>query len=305
MPLLFPKPKQYVVLDWSNFVYRAFFSINTYKMLESLGKTERRETLLKNEPKVLELLLSMVARRMKTDPYRVFIVGEGDGKKRRQQLFPPYKAQRSDDQDVSPIEGLTATSLAMLATTRCVTAYAPAGEADDAIASIVKQLDPGVQIQIVSEDRDLWQLISGDRVVVQTRKLGRVNAAVCKKELGVSPSHVACLKTYKGDTSDNIPRGVPRMRTEHILKLAALDVHPWRAYEKAVAEEVLTERVLSRVVKYKEQLATNYRIMRLAGDVEVMQIQPQAGRTLQQYIEEFKLDVDRDTVQQLTGHGTR
>ena len=303
--ILFPKPKQYLVIDWSNFVYRAFFTVNNLKTMESLNNLERRDIKLKNFANVFELLMKMVASQLKRGSDGTLIVGEGDGKKRRQQLFPPYKANRSGSAALPAIQAVYEASLEMMSVTRCTVVVAPDGEADDAIATLVKRLDRDARIRICSEDRDLWQLIRGDRIVVHSSKMGLVNEGRCLSELGVPPRHVACLKAYGGDTSDNIPRGVPHMRTAHVETVAALDAHPWRAYEKAAKRELLSKAVLKRVVKYKEQIRTNFKVVTLLSNEKLHRRQPPKNRALRDYIEEWGLDVEPETVRLLlTGNST-
>ena len=247
MSPIFPKQKRYVVVDWSNFVRRAYHS------------TERG--------KALELLIFMLAKLRRENPKTELVVAlEGDGRAIRTAMFPPYKADRKADPD---FDAFMRKAVILLDYVRGKLIKAPKGEADDAIACFVKRLEKGETALMISEDRDLWQLIRGESIQASVRKGGIINAHKCREKLGVPPENVACLKALLGD-SDNIPRGVPRMKPVLLVELAACGVTPGLAYKKAKREQVLTEKQLARVVKYKEQIDLNYQLVRLRDGLQLL-----------------------------------
>jgi DNA polymerase-1 len=85
-------------------------------------------------------------------------------------------------------------------------------EADDLIASVVaRALDAGLDVVVVSSDKDLMQLVrdDDDRVVVWDSMRDKVfGAKEVEEKWGVPPSKLRDLLALVGDTSDNIP-GVP------------------------------------------------------------------------------------------------
>ncbi len=86
-------------------------------------------------------------------------------------------------------------------------------EADDAIAAAADQLrrDPAVErIVICSPDKDLAQLVEGERVVCLDRRRGEVldEGGVVAKH-GVPPASIPDLLALTGDAADGIP-GLPR-----------------------------------------------------------------------------------------------
>ena len=86
-------------------------------------------------------------------------------------------------------------------------------EADDAIATAVVKLrgDASVRrIIICSPDKDLTQLVDGDRIVCLDRRRGEVldEEGVIDK-FGVPPESIADLLALTGDSADGIP-GLPR-----------------------------------------------------------------------------------------------
>lgn len=86
-------------------------------------------------------------------------------------------------------------------------------EADDAIATAVAQLrgDATVQrITICSPDKDLSQLVEGERVVCLDRRKGEIiDEDGVTAKFGVPPVSIPDLLALTGDTADGIP-GLPR-----------------------------------------------------------------------------------------------
>jgi len=91
----------------------------------------------------------------------------------------------------------------------------PGFEADDIIGTIAKKAETeGIQVSLISGDRDLLQLASNDiKVRIPKTKMGGTevedyNTQQVIEKYGVTPSQIIDLKGLMGDTSDNIP-GVP------------------------------------------------------------------------------------------------
>ncbi len=86
-------------------------------------------------------------------------------------------------------------------------------EADDVIATLATRADEaGIRTCVVSTDRDAFQLVSDNVVLMMTpRGVQEVNVYTpdrVEARLGVPPEKVPDLIGLKGDTSDNIP-GIP------------------------------------------------------------------------------------------------
>lgn len=86
-------------------------------------------------------------------------------------------------------------------------------ECDDALATAAVRLsdDPAVtQVIVASPDKDLCQVVRGDRVVTWDRMRERTfDEAAVQVRLGVAPASVPDLLALVGDDADGIP-GVPR-----------------------------------------------------------------------------------------------
>src|SRR4051794_39277507 len=87
-------------------------------------------------------------------------------------------------------------------------------EADDVIASIAgRAAAKGIDVMVVTGDRDLFQLIDDGRVRVMATSRGITETKVYDRQAvidryGIPPELIPDFVGLKGDTSDNIP-GVP------------------------------------------------------------------------------------------------
>ena len=98
----------------------------------------------------------------------------------------------------------------------------PGYEADDIIATIAEDAKKkGIKVQIVSSDKDLYQLIDDDRVLVyDPMKKVKINEEECIKKFGVKPSQIVDYLALVGDSSDNIPgvKGIGPKGARTLLK---------------------------------------------------------------------------------------
>lgn len=83
-------------------------------------------------------------------------------------------------------------------------------EADDALATAATRFaGPDVQVRILTPDKDLGQVLDGDRIV-QIDRIRRkvIDEAAMRERRGVGPKSIPDLLALTGDTSDGIP-GLP------------------------------------------------------------------------------------------------
>ena len=128
----------------------------------------------------------------------------------RNSLFPGYKTGEGTPPDLLAQFELAERAVSALGV--CVWPMVEF-EADDAIATATTQLrqNPAVErIVICSPDKDLAQLVEGQRVVCLDRRRGEIigEEAVIAK-YGVAPQSIPDLLALTGDTADGIP-GLPR-----------------------------------------------------------------------------------------------
>ena len=129
----------------------------------------------------------------------------------REKTYEPYKAQRKSRPDLLKEQWphLMPLAEAFGFSNVKVDGY----EADDVIASLTKRArEQGIDVMVVSGDRDVYQLVE-DGVRVMTTSRGVTDTKIYDRDgvierYGVPPELVTDLIGLKGDTSDNIP-GVP------------------------------------------------------------------------------------------------
>jgi DNA polymerase-1 len=147
---------------------------------------------------------------LRTGPDYVIAAGDAPGRTFRKELDEAYKAHRApmpDDlreQLVESKELFGRFGVPLLE----LSGY----EADDIIATIVTHLkdEPDLQIEILSSDSDLLQLVDDGRVVERALKSGITDTTVLDREgvikkFNVTPEQIPDYKALVGDTSDNIP----------------------------------------------------------------------------------------------------
>lgn len=83
-------------------------------------------------------------------------------------------------------------------------------EADDALATAaVRFAGPDRQVRILTPDKDLGQVLAGDRIVQVDRiRRKEIDEAAMRARRGVAPGSIPDLLALVGDTSDGIP-GLP------------------------------------------------------------------------------------------------
>ncbi len=96
----------------------------------------------------------------------------------------------------------------------------PGYESDDLIASLTKiAKNKGLKVRIVSHDKDMYQLIDDDKVVIfDPVKEIEINEEKCKEKFGIYPKDFINFQALLGDSSDNIP-GVKGVGVKTAAKL--------------------------------------------------------------------------------------
>ncbi len=135
-------------------------------------------------------------------------VFESEGPTLREQEFQAYKANRAETPP-DLLEQIPWIRRLLEAMQIPVLEY-PGYEADDVIGTIARRAaGTGMEVVIVSSDKDMLQLVGGNISMLNPMKDDeRYDPAKVKEFLGVEPSQVADLLALKGDAVDNIP-GAP------------------------------------------------------------------------------------------------
>ncbi len=153
-------------------------------------------------------------------PDYIAAVWEGRGPTFRDEIFPEYKANREE----TPEDLLKQLPyIERLLEALNVPVLAEDGyEADDTIGSLAKQASArGIEVRIVSSDKDLMQLVGPNVLLMNPMKNDAVyDEAGVEEFMGVKPPQIVDLLALKGDSVDNIP-GAPGIGDKGARQLIA------------------------------------------------------------------------------------
>ena len=257
MQPLFSQRNHILILDWSNVVARAF---------SVAGESETH---------FFTRLLSMVHNyRESFNNYEFVFALEGKGKQERRKLFPQYKFGARKSLNIP--QKYYHKSLELLNFFAGKQIKAPLGEADDAIAAFLRQkVSLTDQIGIITEDKDLWQLIQDPFRWVESSKRGRITESEVNQILkGLKPSDILLHKVLYGDISDNIPK-VPQLRSQTITKIVR-KVYTFKNLQTFLKKlqnknlSWITKKEKENLLLCKEQIKLNYKLVKLRDDLNIL-----------------------------------
>jgi DNA polymerase-1 len=178
-------------------------------------------------------------------PTHLLCATDPSGPGERERYYPAYKAQRSETppelKPQFPMIGETIRAFG-------IPLLEVAGwEADDVIASVVQSaLKRNMDVCIVSNDKDLRQLLSPRVKIYHVRKDQYLTEAELLADWGVRPDQVIDFQSLVGDSVDNVP-GVPLIGPK---KASAL------LQQFGTLEEVLAHADQAPGAKLRENLKT-------------------------------------------------
>jgi DNA polymerase-1 len=269
-------PTLYLV-DGYALIYRAFFAMIARPL------TTRRGENTSAAWGVTNFLLRLLERRRPDYLAWVHDVGESF----RHRTYPEYKATREKltaelqqdfDRSVERIEQI-------LDAFRVSVVGVEGFEADDVIGTLATAASArGLQVVIVSGDKDFYQLIApgiallnpgrGGPAAVEEHWVDQANAG---ERLGVPPERVVDYLALVGDTSDNVPgvKGVGDKTALELLKtfgdLDAILAGAARISGKRAREAVQQHAELARLSR---DLVTIRRDVPLPLDLEALRVRP-------------------------------
>ncbi|MBA8666763.1 DNA polymerase I [Holosporaceae bacterium 'Namur'] len=206
--------KKLCLIDGYGFVFRAYHSLPPLTRADGMPIS------------CVYGFCNMLSKFLSNDKSDYLAVVLDSGKKNfRHDIFPQYKANRPqlpDDLIVQfplireTIEAFNITSL-----------EADGYEADDLIAAYASDaLKQGMEVKIISSDKDLMQLVCDNLKLSDPIKNIEIGEEQVVAKLGVKPYQVADYLALIGDSSDNIPgaKGIgPKTAIELLSKFETLD----------------------------------------------------------------------------------
>ena len=247
--------KKIVLIDVSSLIYRSYFALPY--MSTSTGQAVNAVYGFINMYWALDRQLS---------PDSVIACFDSKEKTFREEILPDYKAQRQAmPDDFYPQIDLVEEFL------RCVGAVIlkMAGyEADDLIASAIKEIDGETVFYIVSSDKDLSQLVSDNVFLCRSRRSSSdmqiLDRDGVKEAFGVYPEQIVDFLSLVGDASDNI-KGVSGVGQKTAASL--LDRHKSLEGIFENIESIKKDRLRQALLDERETLLRNKRLIKVKDDI--------------------------------------
>jgi len=244
--------QQLLLVDGSGYIFRAF---------HALPPMTRADGTPVNAVYGFTAMLMKLIDDMQPD--HVAVVFDVARKTFRSEIYPDYKANRSDP----PEELIPQFELVREATKALsLPALELAGfEADDLIATYAAAGEnAGLATTIVSSDKDLMQLVRGDITMLDPMKQRRIGADEVVERFGVPPEKVVDVQALAGDSTDNVP-GVPGIG----IKTAAELINIYGDLETLLARagEIKQPKRRENLLNFADQARVSKQLVMLRDDV--------------------------------------
>jgi DNA polymerase-1 len=157
-------------------------------------------------------------------------------------------------------------------------------EADDVIATLSETLKKDGLVYILTNDKDMLQLVENGKVIVIKPKIGLkeevyYDEEAVKQKFGVPPKLVPIYLSLAGDSSDNIT-GVPYLPTKIISDLVVRFGSVENIYD-SIDEYTLTVNRKAAILSSRDRIRNNYKLTLLRrdlGDLKYKASVPDRGR---------------------------
>jgi DNA polymerase I len=289
-------PRELWLIDGNSLVYRAFFALP-----ESIATSRGQPT------NAIFGFASMLVKIISDYGVKPTLVVWDAGMSGREEVYDEYKAGRRERPDLLSEQWPHLHPL--VESFGYENVKVPGYEADDVIATLARRAHgQGLEVMVVTGDRDLFQLIEpGVRVMATGR--GITDTKIYDRDAvldryGIPPDLVPDFVGLKGDTSDNIP-GVPGIGD----KTASQLLQEWGDLEGVLSnidaisgakrKQNLTEHAEN--ARISKELATAQRDIEL--DIDVVHVaarEPDRSR-LRETFREFELRAPLERLEEALG----
>lgn len=246
--------KRLIIVDVSNFIFRAFFAIRPMHSPEGVPTNAVYG--------MLTMLLKLLSDHR---PTHVFLARDTKGGSFRNELYTEYKANRSaPPEDLIPQFALIDELIRRM---NLPTFSHDNFEADDIIGSAcVQWKDSFDEIFIASGDKDLMQFVGGNTKLLDTMKDKLYSPADVEEKMGVRPDQIVDYLSIVGDTSDNIPgmKGIGSVGAAKLLK-------EYGTLENIIAnkESLKGKKVIEAFTDHLEAGLLSKKLVQIVTDVEL------------------------------------
>jgi DNA polymerase-1 len=201
-----PEKQTLYLVDGSSYIYRAYYAIRHLSSPKGFPTNALYG--------FTQMLLKVLKERK---PDHIAVVFDAGRETFRTGIYPEYKANRAAmPEDLVP---QIAPIKEMVRAFNIPALDLPGYEADDIIGTIARDcVKRGMDIVIVTGDKDLMQVVGENVTLLDTMKDKVTGIDEVRERFGVSPERVIDILGLAGDSSDNIP-GVPTIGEKIAIKL--------------------------------------------------------------------------------------
>ena len=254
-----PDREHLFLIDGSGFIFRAYFA--------GMGSRRTQMTRADGTPTnaayiYTRMLLKLIE---DTEADYVAVIFDKARKTFRNDIYPDYKAHRPDPpEDLIPQFALVREATeAMNVPAVQMENY----EADDLIATYATEAaEKGMDVTIVSSDKDLMQLVNDRITLWDGMKDKSIGADEVVEKFGVAPDKVIEVQALAGDSTDNVP-GVQGIG----IKTAAELINQYGDLETLLskAEEIKQPKRREKLIEQAELARISRQLVTLMIDVPV------------------------------------
>lgn len=218
------------------------------------------------------------------------VIFDASGVTFRNEIYDQYKANRdAPPEDLKPQFGLVRDATRAL-NLSCI--EKSGFEADDIIATYARQgAAVGLDVVIVSSDKDLMQLVDDRICMLDPIKQKRLYRDDVVEKFGVGPDRVVDVQSLAGDSIDNVP-GVPGIG----VKTAALLINEYGDLDTLLerAGEIKQPKRRENLIEFADLARVSRELVRLdeavpgLPDLEDLRHETHDAETLRAFLEEME-----------------
>ena len=247
-----PHDHHLYLIDGSGYIFRAFHALPPM--------TRPDGTPVNAVYGFTNMLIKLLA---DTDAAGIAVIFDAGRKTFRNDIYPEYKAHRPP-----PPEDLIPQFALIREATRAFNVPCielDQYEADDLIASYARLArQAGLEVTIVSSDKDLMQLVGPGVGMLDPVKNRRIGPDEVHERFGVAPDKVVEVQALAGDSTDNVP-GVPGIG----VKTAAQLIAEYGDLETLLARagDIKQPKRRENLLQFADQARISRQLVELRADV--------------------------------------
>lgn len=243
----------FYLIDGHSQIFRAYFA--PFNILTSPSGEPVKATYI-----FTQMILAIL--RDRKPSYFAIAMDVKDSTTQRRDLYKEYKANREETPEDLPPQ---IERIVQILTTLGIPIFRQNGyEADDIIATIATMLPPeGVELRVVSRDKDLHQIISDSVTLWDPLKDELIDRQHLETKHGFTPREAVEIQTLTGDTVDNVP-GIPGVGIKTAIKL----IKKYGTADEVVAHAAeLTPKLRSNVEAFAKNIPLTRKLVTLDRSV--------------------------------------